>query len=202
MQPRDTWLADAEWQRIQEILPIACVDAFAIRPGETDADLEIGLILRATPDEGRRWTLIGGRLLYGESILEGLQRHVSDSLGSNIAFETTSGDQPLYVAQYAPEPRPGFARDIRRHAVALTFAITLQGEVRTIGSEALDFGWFQASALPVEEIGFGQATVIVTALAARPSPPPAPRPPNAASRGARPTGSRRGVSRRTANPGR
>ena len=156
---------DDEWQRIQGLMPIACVDALAIRGEPAGDDLQVGLILRDTPDEGRRWCLIGGRILYGESIAQALTRHVKDSLGGAVRFETTSGDQPLYVAQYAPDARPGFARDVRRHAVGLTFAIALGGDVRPAGAEALDFGWFPATGLAADEVGFGQMAVINAVVA-------------------------------------
>ncbi len=161
------WLPEDDWAWIQRRVPIACVDVLALRFDLASLQPQsVGLILRDVPDAGRRWCLMGGRIRYGEAILDALARHVHDTLGERVRFATTSGDQPIYVAQYAPDARPGFGLDPRRHAIALTFAITLEGEVKPQG-EAFEFRWFAADSPPTASaFGFGQDAVVSACLKA------------------------------------
>jgi hypothetical protein len=159
------WIPDADWARIQHQVPIACVDVLPVRPGDAPgaAILEVGLIHRLTPDPGPRWCLVGGRILFEETLAEALERQVLVTLGPEAHARSLTGDHPLYVAQYAPTPRPGFERDPRQHAIGLTYAAFLEGTVRPTG-EALDFRWFSTDSLGSVEFGFGQGAVVRACL--------------------------------------
>lgn len=168
------WLAPDEWQRVQRSIPVLGVDVLPVRwtthPRRSVAAL--GLILRDSP-QGRGWCLCGGRVLYGESLHEAIARQIRDTFGAAARFETHSGAQPLYVAQYAPAAREvrGFdAFDPRQHAIGLTFAVTLTGALTPRG-EAHDFNWFPADQLPAPEtFGFGQGRVVEACLRALRAP--------------------------------
>jgi ADP-ribose pyrophosphatase YjhB (NUDIX family) len=159
------WLSEPDWVRIQHQIPIACVDVLPVRPADASsaAVREVGLIYRGTPDAGDRWCLIGGRMLFEESLTEALARHVRTTIGREVQARSLTGDQPLYVAQYAPTQRPGFERDPRQHAIGLTYAAVVEGPEDPQG-EALDFRWFSVDSLDGVEFGFGQGHVVLECL--------------------------------------
>jgi hypothetical protein len=73
-------LSQEVWDRIQNTVPIACVDVLATRK-TSNAALEVGLIFRNTPHQGQRWCLIGGRLLRKDSFQTAVLRELSSALG-------------------------------------------------------------------------------------------------------------------------
>jgi ADP-ribose pyrophosphatase YjhB (NUDIX family) len=157
-----TWLEDSDWKRIQALLPIVTVDALVLDGGEPP---RVGLILRETP-AGQRWNLVGGRIRRGESVAEALVRELRDALGEDAAFEVDLDRQPDFVAQYGPFEREPFANDPRKHAVGLTFAVTVRGEIQA-QNEALEFRWFDLAAHPSrDKWGFEQDRVAEATLKA------------------------------------
>lgn len=155
---REGWLKDDEWRWAQEHLPLVCVDVLPYRKGASG--LELGLILRATPTEGERWCLVGGRLLYGESIRQAIGRQLTETLGEELRFALPDAVRPAYIAEYAPEEIGLALVDARQHAVGLTFPVEISGRP-VPGDEASDFRWFPADGLPgADKIGFGQMVVI------------------------------------------
>jgi hypothetical protein len=139
------------------------VDILPIQLSVDNKLQSIGLILRHTPHQGPKWCTVGGRLLYAESIAEGISPQLYDALGERIFFQTREVSEPLYVAQYSPSKEifEGFdAVDPRKHAIGLTYAVSLTGEI-TPQNEAIDFKWYNVHDLPSEkEIGFNQMNVI------------------------------------------
>lgn len=162
-----TWINDKEWARLQQLLPIVCVDILPIVCSPSGEINRIGLIKRHTPHEGDKWCTVGGRLLYGESLQDGIWRQLRDTLGSDVQIARGLDIQPLYVAQYSPslEAAEGFdAVDPRKHAVALTYLLEIKGEIAP-QNEALDFQWCTLSEFRMyEHIGFGQERVIEMCL--------------------------------------
>ncbi len=161
------WVDDLEWQRIQATIPVACVD---VLPTSTDTMPDagasaVGLILRETPAWGRKWCLIGGRVLRNESLPHAVARQLFDALGDDIQFDLDAGAQPTYVAQYFTEPKKGGGLDPRQHAIGLIFAVPIGGRVEAQG-EAIEFAWFGRYNLPHrDEFGFGQHDIVKACLA-------------------------------------
>ena len=121
------------------------------------------LIYRDTP-QGRKWCLIGGRLLYGESLREAVRRQVREALGRQVKVNPRPDQLPLHVAQYSPSGRKPFALDPRQHSVALTYALELKG-TPTPGGEAVQFEWFEIAKIPRgKQLGFGQDAVLRACL--------------------------------------
>jgi ADP-ribose pyrophosphatase YjhB (NUDIX family) len=161
-------LLDPEkWRQIQELVPIACVDILPLQLSKGDHGIvqAVGLILRETPHQGRRWCLVGGRLCRNESFTEAINREIRDALGIEVQFTVKEDIQPDYEAEYftLPKERGGF--DPRQHAVGLTFCVPIQGNILPQG-EALSFSWFNCHQLPApEEFGFNQDRVVTACLA-------------------------------------
>lgn len=156
------WLANDAWLRIQNYLPITCVDVLPFRL-ENNKIREFGLILRNTPHQGDRWCLIGGRLQYKELLKDGVAREIIEALGDKITYNLIS-NEPVKVVQYMPGTGIGEYFDPRKHAIGLTYAVKLAGSFVPQG-EALDFKWFPISQVhEMKDIGFGQQRIIIDCL--------------------------------------
>jgi colanic acid biosynthesis protein WcaH len=151
-------LPDELWETVQRSLPIACVDILLLnRSGD------IGLIRRRTPDEGEKWCLIGGRARRGETLAAGIEREIKDALGDRFRVTDVSA-LPITVAEYFPDAPVGKPRDLRKHAIGLTYAATGAGPISVTGPEALAFQWLRPDELMEEDVGFGQYGVIMDVL--------------------------------------
>ena len=154
-------LSPADWKWIQKSMPVVCVDFLPVQlsPAPKHELQAVGLIYRETP-RGRRWCLIGGRLLYGESLTKAIRRQASETLGRHVKVHIGPDQQPLYIAQYSPSGRAPFSLDPRQHAVGLTFAVEMEGRPTPRG-EAIKFAWFGNARIPAARgLGFGQNGVI------------------------------------------
>lgn len=138
------WIDDDHWRLIRALVPVTCVDLVPVRGA--GADVEVGLIERDSPF-GLRWCQIGGRLRHGETVRDGLLRHVRHTL-DGLEVELPADPQPDYVMQWFPQPPDdgvGYGHDPRQHAVALCFlaAAGTAADPRPVeGGEAVRFGWF------------------------------------------------------------
>jgi ADP-ribose pyrophosphatase YjhB (NUDIX family) len=158
------WVPEPEWAKLQEIIPISCVDVLLLRYDPRAVLDSVGLILRDTPHQGQRWCLVGGRMLYGESFGEAVRRHMLDTLGEDIQFQISHDEQPTHMAQYRPNTGDGFLVDPRRHAVAATYSLEVSGLPRA-QNEALSFQWFGPNKLPRRDrFGFEQDRVVSACL--------------------------------------
>jgi hypothetical protein len=103
--------------------------------------------------------------LRNESVADGIARQIRETLGPLVRFEVPRDPQPAYVAQYFTERRAGANLDPRQHAIGMTFAVAIDGEVRC-GGEAHDFAWFGVEELPAPEAwGFEQDRVARAVIA-------------------------------------
>lgn len=146
------------YRRIEQSVPITCVDFVPMRGPATDR--EVGLILRESPF-GRVWCHLGGRVLRGETIEGALRRHAHDTL--QVELDLMPDPQPAYVYQWfppeiAPHGPMAVGSDPRKHAIALSFATSFIG-YPSPRNEALDFAYFPLGDLP-EEIWPGGAYLI------------------------------------------
>lgn len=135
------------YARIEQSMPIACVDFIPVRTRA--GTREIGLILRDSPF-GRVWCHLGGRILRGETIAGALQRHARDTLDTGLRLE--ADPQPDDVYQwFPPEIRPAdglpHGNDPRKHAIGLSFLVELDGDPSP-RNEALAFEWMPPHDLP------------------------------------------------------
>jgi ADP-ribose pyrophosphatase YjhB (NUDIX family) len=158
------WLSDDDYRRVQRSVPIACVDIAPLQLSSRGTIESIGLILRDTPHQGRRWCLVGGRIMRDESITEAAARHLRQTLGAAIRFTIAPDAQPIYVSQYFTSRREVGVIDPRQHSIAVNYLVAVAGPVTPEG-EAHEFRWFPANALPgPHEFGFEQDRVLAECL--------------------------------------
>jgi hypothetical protein len=149
----------------RKLVPIACVDVLPYDTGRGGA--RVGLIRRKTDSGTTVWAMMGGGVHRGETIEEAIHRHVRVTLGSGVVWQHADrGSGPL-VAEYFPWQRQGYGVDSRKHAIALSYAVSLRGDPSPRG-EALEFKWFEASTMPsAESVWPGQRTVMMRLLEAQ-----------------------------------
>lgn len=138
------------YAQIEQSMPIACVDFVPVRRDKNGIPAEVGLILRESPF-GQVWCHLGGRIQYGETLANAIQRHSRESLGAvpHVGVDP----QPMWVYQWFPErvaPSDGltFGADPRKHAIGLSFIVDLGEQLITPANEALDFAYFDVAELP------------------------------------------------------
>ena len=148
-------LSAKDWHWAQRSLPIACVDFIPVQFGPDSVIKQVGLIQRLAPVDPA-WCLIGGRILLGESIGQAGQRILIEAGGPEVFIETADWNHPDYVAEYLLDNSSGLF-DPRKHAIGLTFLVTISGNFKPTG-EASNFEWFDPAHLP-DPIGFGQQTI-------------------------------------------
>lgn len=137
------YLPDDLYKRIEQSMPIACVDFVEA------TDAEVGLILRDSPF-GQVWCHLGGRISRGETIADALRRHARDTLA--VDLDLPADPQPAYVYQWFPdEIRPddglNHGNDPRKHAIGLSFIVNFVGTAAP-QNEALGYQHFAVDALP------------------------------------------------------
>lgn len=160
---RDGRVTDvATYERVTGLVPIACVDALPVQGRREERRLL--LIRRDRPEGGDGWTLVGGGVYRGEDLGAGLSRHLRQTLGEDVRWEEPDYDRPAAVGQYFPVRRAGAGWDPRKHAIALTYVVALDGRARPAG-EAKHVEWFAPAGFPSpSEFGFGQELVIARLL--------------------------------------
>lgn len=159
------WLSEDDYRLIQNSVPIPCVDIAPLRLSEEGAIKGIGLIFRDTPHQGRRWCLVGGRVLRNETLAAAVSRQLRQTLGDTIRFQLDADAQPVYIAQYFPTRQPVGVVDPRQHAITMNYCLEITGQIVPQG-EALEFRWFNPDSLPgAEQFGFEQDRVLRECLA-------------------------------------
>lgn len=149
---------------MQTHVPVACVDLLVLPGPGAPGWARFGLIRRATPHQGERWCLVGGRVRYGEQLRTAARRHLDESLGPGALVGGISG--PLCVCEYLPGVDLTRLHDPRQHAIASVLSCRVGPDVSCAG-EAHRFAWF-ASIPDVAEWGFRQDLAVAAALARLP----------------------------------
>jgi len=161
-------LTEEELHRARELVPIACVDVLPWRRSEAH-DIEVCLIERE--DRPGQWNLIGGRIRREETVGAAVRRHLLSTLGPGVSWTRSDFSQPEVVGQYFPARTGDHGLDPRQHAISLTYALELAGEVRA-GGEATTYRWLGLDELPErDQIGYGQVDVLYAALPTAPAKP-------------------------------
>lgn len=153
------WLAEADYRLVQRSVPLACVDILCLRGSDLPPQ-QVGLILRDVTDGTRRWGLVGGRVLRGESLVDAVIRQLRITLGPEVRPGNALEPNPTWIAEYRPDGGDGFLVDPRQHAIGLTYAVVLEGRPQP-QEEAYEFRWFGIDELPDQDASaFGQSVVV------------------------------------------
>jgi ADP-ribose pyrophosphatase YjhB (NUDIX family) len=150
---------------VTRLSPVVCVDLLPYR--SSAGATEIGLIKRADANGEVGWNLVGGGVYRGESIERAVERHLRETLGPDVAWHKPDFGHPEAVGEYMPALELGRPHDPRKHAVALTFVVAVDGEI-SAGGEALEFRWFPEAEAPLDSMGFGQDLVLRRLLPLQP----------------------------------
>jgi len=164
------WIDDDEWARIQRLVPITCVDLVPVRPSAGGP--QFGLIERDSPF-GLRWCQIGGRLRHGETLRDGLLRHLHHTL-AGLDVDLPPDPQPDYTMQWFPQPPADgveYGFDPRQHAVALCFRAQVADDAEPAaveGGEAVRFGWLTLAEVDaLGETAWPGTAAMIRAIASR-----------------------------------
>lgn len=158
---------DEEYDWITSFLPIICVDMLPVR--RVGEEWHVGLIVRATGSQAGKLTILGGRILYGETAEEAMNRHLKTDLQvqSFTYYRGLNEETPFTVQQYfrttdSDSDKYGF--DPTKHALALTYLVNIdETEIRPV-KEADGFEWVSNETVAQKEIGFNQKVVVERAL--------------------------------------
>ena len=107
--------------------PVAGVGGVVIRDGE------VLLVRRAYPPRAGEWSLPGGRLELGESLVEGVRREVLEETGIEVEVGAV-------VEVFDRVHRDGDGR-VRYHFVIVDFLCRPVGGVLVAGDDAADARW-------------------------------------------------------------
>ncbi len=158
-----------------EIGAIPCTDAVPIRL--RDGIIEGAVIRRGIGAYTGKFAVIGGVIAYGESIEQALRRHFRTDLGVEISWLDPEGwHRPMLTVQYKKFDRSAgmdqdFNHETSKHAVALTYLVTLASEIVRFGTtrygqEATEMQWFSTVTCPPEdEFGYDTRRTFLTCLA-------------------------------------
>lgn len=134
------WLPAGDLAEIRDRMPIVYVDAVPVRLDHLGRVERVGLLLRAMPDGTISRAVVGGRVLYGETIREALWRHLTKDLGHDSEPQLPSAPAPFTVAEYFPDPKRTGFHDPRQHAVSLAYVVPINGQCAP-AHDALEFSW-------------------------------------------------------------
>lgn len=166
--PNPGWLDDDELRVIRNRLPITYVEAIPVRLDSAGQVVEVGLLLRVTPEGSIIRTLVSGRVMYTETIRDALYRHLEKDLGAMAFPQLPLGLVPVAVAEYFPVPGVTPFFDERQHAVSLVYVVPVTGSCEP-RQDALEITWLtpaQAASPEVDqELEGGRGTLLRTALA-------------------------------------
>lgn len=112
-------------------------------------------------------TLVGGRVMYGETLCVTFPRHREKELGQ-MPFPQLAPPPPFLVAQYFPFPSPTRFSDDRQHAVALAYVVPVTGTCEP-RQDALELTWMTpdkaASQRVADDLEGGRGALLRAGLA-------------------------------------
>ena len=162
------WLSDDSLEDARAKLPILYVNVVPVKINEVGKISHVGLLLTVSPDGTITRSIIAGRVLYGETIREAINRHIVKDLGPVAFPRTPISLQPFDVIEYFPDVSVSGYQDPRQHAVALSYVVAVTGECQP-SQDALDLVWLSVNEASSEQVRAemygGQDRVVRSALA-------------------------------------
>jgi ADP-ribose pyrophosphatase YjhB (NUDIX family) len=162
------WLSDVELAEIRQRLPLLYVEAVPVRVDGLGQVVEVGVLLRATPEGKMTRTLVSGRVLYGETLRDALFRHLEKDLGPMAFPQLPPSPVPYSVAEYFPMPGITAFTDDRQHAVSLAYVVPVTGTCDP-RQDALEVTWMSPEEAATDavsaEMEGGRGSLLRMALA-------------------------------------
>ncbi len=134
------WLSDEELDFVRGRLPIIYVEAVPVRVDGQGSVIEVGLLLRGTPEGAMTRSLVAGRVRYGESLRDALFRHLENDVGRVGFPQSAAAPVPAQVGGYFPLPGVSPYVDERQHAVSLVYVVPVTGSCNP-RQDALEVSW-------------------------------------------------------------
>ncbi len=163
------WLSDDELSFVRGRLPVLYVEAVPVRLDGLGKVVEVGLLLRGTPEGAMTRALVSGRVRYGETLREALFRHLENDLGPMAFPQMPATILPAQIAEYFPMPGITSYVDARQHAVSLVYVVPVTGTCNP-RQDALEVTWMAPdealSPATLDELPGGRGTLLRQALAA------------------------------------
>lgn len=154
---------------ITKMTPLPCTDGVPVRMRQ-DGTVEGALIVRGSGFYKGKYTMIGGRVAYGRTLASALEAHFKTDLGVQLQM-LSDWTHPDFVFQYFPQKQEGCGHDPSKHAIALTYLVTLRnsdmqyGTTSHGGQEALGLQWFSfRNRPPSDEFGYNHDVSWTTCL--------------------------------------
>ena len=165
---KSSWLSREEIDLYRGRMPLVYVDAVPVRVDDDGSVTHVGLLLRMMPDGAVSRAVVGGRVLYNETVRDALLRHLEKDLGPAARPLLPPQAAPFTVVEYFPDPEITGFHDPRQHAVSLAFVVPIFGEC-VPSSGFLDVAWITPdeamSPLVRAEMTGGQDRLVRMALA-------------------------------------
>lgn len=162
------WLSDDELSFVRGRIPIVYVEAVPVRLDGLGRVIEVGLLLRGTPEGEMTRSLVAGRVRYGETLREALFRHLENDLGPMAFPQIPAAIAPTQVAEYFPMPGISAYVDARQHAISLIYVVPVTGTCNP-RQDALEVTWMSPEEALSEgtrlELPGGRGTLLRQALA-------------------------------------
>jgi ADP-ribose pyrophosphatase YjhB (NUDIX family) len=163
------WLSDDELRFVRGRLPVVYVEAVPVRLDGLGKIIEVGLLLRSTPEGVITRSLGSGRVRFGETLREALFRHLENDLGPMAFPQMPTALVPVQVAEYFPMPGISPYVDERQHAVSLVYVVPVTGTCNP-RQDALEVSWMSPdealSPHTLDELPDGRGRLLRDALAA------------------------------------
>lgn len=134
------WLNEEELSFVRGRVPVLYVEAVPVRLDGLGKVIEVGLLLRSTPDGHLTRAFVSGRVRFGEPLREALYRHLENDLGPMAFPQMPSTLMPVQVAEYFPMPGISQFVDERQHAVSLVYVVPVTGSCDP-RQDALEVTW-------------------------------------------------------------
>ncbi len=115
------------------------------------------LIRRGSAPLQGEWSIPGGLLEVGETLVEGVARELAEETGLEVGvLELIEVFERIFPAPSNPDGTPGDPARPQYHFVILDYLCEIRGGTLSAGSDALEFAWARE-----EELGNFAVTVAV-----------------------------------------
>jgi ADP-ribose pyrophosphatase YjhB (NUDIX family) len=100
------------------------------------------LIRRGNPPLEGQWSIPGGLLELGETLVQGVARELAEEIGLDVnVLELIDAFERIYSPPPRSDGAPGGAVRPQYHFVILDYLCEVRGGTLRVGSDALEFAW-------------------------------------------------------------